>query len=34
MIEQAVLTDKRGKMIGILICLYTSLRVGELLALE
>ena len=33
-IEQAVLTDKRGKMIGILICLYTGLRVGELLALE
>ena len=34
MIEQAVLTDKRSKMIGILICLYTGLRVGELLALE
>jgi len=34
MIEQAVLTDKRGKMIGVLICLYTGLRVGELLALE
>jgi integrase len=34
MIEQAVLTDKREKMIGILICLYTGLRVGELLALE
>lgn len=34
MIEQAVLTDKRDKMIGILICLYTGLRVGELLALE
>lgn len=33
-IEQAVLTDKRSKMIGILICLYTGLRVGELLALE
>ena len=33
-IEQAVLTDKRDKMIGILICLYTGLRVGELLALE
>ena len=33
-IEQAVLTDKREKMIGILICLYTGLRVGELLALE
>lgn len=34
MIEQAVLTDKREKMTGILICLYTGLRVGELLALE
>ena len=34
MIEQAVLIDKRSKMIGILICLYTGLRVGELLALE
>ena len=34
MIEQAVLTDKRSKMIGILICLYTGLRVGELLAIE
>ena len=34
MIEQAVLTDKRDKMIGILICLYTGLRVEELLALE
>ena len=33
-IEQAVLTDKREKMIGVLICLYTGLRVGELLALE
>ena len=34
MIEQAALTDKRSKMLGILICLYTGLRVGELLALE
>ena len=34
MIEQALLTDKRSKMLGILICLYTGLRVGELLALE
>lgn len=32
-IEQAVLSDKRAKMIGILICLYTGLRIGELLAL-
>ena len=33
-IEQAVLLDRRRKMIGILICLYAGLRVGELLALE
>ena len=33
-IEQAVLNDKRDKMIGVLICLYTGLRIGELLALE
>ena len=33
-IEQAVLGDKRGKMIGVIICLYTGLRIGELLALE
>ena len=33
-IEQAVLTDKREKMKGIIICLYTGLRIGELLALE
>lgn len=34
MIEQAVLSDKREKMKGIIICLYTGLRIGELLALE
>ncbi|MBQ8497107.1 MAG: site-specific integrase [Clostridia bacterium] len=34
MIEQAVLNDKRDKMIGIMICLYTGLRIGELLSLE
>jgi len=34
LIEQAVLADKRDKMIGILLCLYTGLRLGELLALE
>ena len=34
MIEQAVIADKRSKMLGVLICLYTGLRVGELLALE
>ncbi len=33
-IEQAVLYDKRTKMKGIIICLYTGLRIGELLALE
>lgn len=33
-IEQAVLQDKRPKMIGVVLCLYTGLRIGELLALE
>ena len=33
-IEQAVLTDKRPKMFGVILCLYTGLRIGELLALE
>lgn len=33
-IEQAVMADKREKMKGIIICLYTGLRIGELLALE
>lgn len=33
-IEQAVLADKRIKMFGILLTLYTGLRIGELLALE
>lgn len=33
-IEKAVLADKREKMIGILICLYTGVRLGELLALQ
>lgn len=33
MIEQAVL-EKKGKFIGILLCLYSGLRIGELLALE
>lgn len=32
-IERAVLADKRRKMLGVLICLYTGLRIGELLAL-
>ena len=34
MIEHAVLMDKRERMKGIIICLYTGLRIGELLALE
>ena len=34
LIEQAVMNDKRKKMKGIIICLYTGLRIGELLALE
>ena len=33
-IEQAVLADRRDKMKGIILCLYTGLRIGELLALE
>ena len=33
-IEQAVMQDKRKKMLGIILCLYTGLRIGELLALE
>lgn len=33
-IEQAVIKDKRDKMVGIILCLYTGLRLGELLALE
>ncbi len=33
-IEQAVRDGKRPYMLGVLICLYTGLRIGELLALE
>ncbi len=33
-LEQAALSDKRPKMFGIVLCLYTGLRIGELLALE
>lgn len=33
-IEQAALHDKRVKMRGIVLCLYSGLRIGELLALE
>lgn len=32
-IEQVAMTDKRGKMFGVVLCLYTGLRIGELLAL-
>lgn len=32
-IEQAVLADKRTYMLGVILCLYTGLRIGELLAL-
>lgn len=34
MIESAVIADKRSKMFGVLFCLYTGVRIGELLALE
>ena len=33
-IEQAVLTDSRDKMFGVVLSLYTGLRIGELLALK
>ena len=33
-IEQAVLSDNRYKMFGVVLCLYSGLRVGELLALK
>lgn len=33
-IERAVLSSNDAKLFGILICLYTGLRIGELLALE
>ena len=33
-IEQYVLNSKKDKLLGIIICLYTGLRIGELLALE
>ena len=33
-IERAVMSDKRDKMKGIILCLYTGIRLGELLALE
>lgn len=33
-IEQYILENKRPRLFGILLCLYTGLRIGELLALE
>ena len=33
-IEQAALSNKKRKFIGIVICLYSGLRIGELLALR
>ncbi len=32
--EQVILSGKKPKMFGIILCLYTGLRIGELLALE
>ena len=34
MIEQAVLSSKKRKMLGVIIALYTGVRIGELVALE
>lgn len=34
LLEEAVRKDRRIKMIGVLLCLYTGLRLGELMALE
>ena len=34
MIGTAVIADKRPKTIGVLFCLYSGVRIGELLALE
>lgn len=33
-IEKAILADKKLKMFGVLLCLYSGLRIGEVLALE
>jgi len=33
-IEQYIITKNKPKLIGIVLCLYTGLRIGELLALE
>ena len=32
-LEEAVMASKKQKLLGIVICLYTGLRIGELLAL-
>ena len=34
MIEQAILNGKKDKLYGILLCLYSGLRIGELIALQ
>ena len=34
MIEHAILTGKKDKQYGILLCLYSGLRIGELMALQ
>ena len=34
MIEQAILTGKKDKQYGIILCLYSGLRIGELIALQ
>ena len=34
MIEQAILTGKKDKQYGIILCLYSGLRIGELMALQ
>lgn len=34
LIERAILNGKKTRMFGVVLCLYTGLRIGELLALE
>lgn len=34
LIEKAILSEKKDKMLGVIVCLYTGLRIGELLALS
>ena len=33
-IEQTILNGKKDKLYGILLCLYSGLRIGELIALQ